>query len=338
MQTTTIPSSLQTAKREPMTKVSIPDSFKDREPAKALFYCISNILIVVFSGVVAYHINTWYAYAIAFVLVAARVQALYILQHECMHWLLLNKKKDNDVLGAIISGVIGTKLFEGRIIHFKHHKDLGLDSDPNTYFYDLNNRSTFGQKFSHFFMQLIGLRLIQMIMTILGKKSGGNVADVKTLSKEDARADLKMLVGCQLIILTVITLLSSFWVYLALFFLPIVTLTCLFESIRSFSEHTLPGEVPTCYAEEHRLFLMNSGPFELFFISQFQFHYHHLHHTYPYVVTFKLKELHEWLQANDPDYSSRYILRPGYVRVFIDFLFNKDFSGSGKNYPKIKAA
>src|SRR4051812_21760125 len=123
-----------------ITKIPIPDSFKEREPVKALFYTISNILIVIFSGVIAYRINVWYAYVLAFILVAARVQALYILQHECMHWLLLKKKKHNDYLGEIISGVIGTKLFEGRIIHFKHHKDLGLETDPNTYFYDLNDR------------------------------------------------------------------------------------------------------------------------------------------------------------------------------------------------------
>jgi fatty acid desaturase len=125
---------------------------------------------------------------------------------------------------------------------------------------------------------------------------------------------------------------SSFVVYLALYILPLATLTAFFESIRSFSEHVLPGH-PTCEAEQNRRFLMNASPLEQFFVSQFDFHYHHVHHLYPNVVTFKVRELHEWLCNNDPDYEQRFMIRPGYVGTAVRYLRGLAFPGNGSGYP-----
>lgn len=314
-------------------KIEIPPYFKEKAPLKGLFFAFSNIIVIVFSSVVAYHYDVWYGYIIAFIIVGARAQSLYILQHECMHWLIFKKRSYNDLLGIIISGIIGTKLYEGRVYHFKHHKEVGNSEDPNEIFHNLNHLTGFGEKAFYFLSQLFGVRLFHILANLLNppKRAVGGSIGIKV---EGLRIDLIAIIICQAIIVVTITLLSSFWMYIFFYFLPIITLTSFFESIRSFSEHTLPGEISTSYAEEHRLFFMNASSLELFFISQFNFHYHHLHHIYPYVVTFKLKELHKWLTLNNPHYSELYIQRDGYVQVLWQFLFNREFSGCGKVYPK----
>jgi len=77
---------------------------------------------------------------------------------------------------------------------------------------------------------------------------------------------------------------------------------------------------------------------ERFFISQFDFHYHHVHHLYPNVVTFKVRALHRWLLANDAAYPGQFITRPGYVGTALRYLFDRPFAGAGSGYPAYRCA
>jgi fatty acid desaturase len=147
-----------------------------------------------------------------------------------------------------------------------------------------------------------------------------------------ARLDLAALFGVQAVLLVAISLAASPLVYVGLYFLPLAMLTAGLESVRSFSEHVLPGTA-TCDAEENRRFFMDAGPVERFFVSQFDFHYHHVHHLHPNVVTFKVRRLHAWLSANDPGYPQQFIVRPGYVATAVRYIFNKPFQGAGLGYP-----
>ena len=89
----------------------------------------------------------------------------------------------------------------------------------------------------------------------------------------------------------------------------------------------------TCAAEETRTFFMDAGPIERFFISPFDFNYHHVHHLYPNVDTFQVRQLHRWLLANDPAYRTRFMTRPGYVGTAVRYIFNRPFTGAGLGYP-----
>jgi fatty acid desaturase len=141
----------------------------------------------------------------------------------------------------------------------------------------------------------------------------------------------------QLVVLLAISLSSSPIVYFTLYVAPLVTLTAFFEAIRSFSEHVLPG-TPTCEAEEARRFFMDAGPVERFFISQFDFHYHQVHHLFPNVATFRIRALHRWLLANDPGYAGQFLTRPGYVGTALLYVFDRPFAGAGSGYPAYPTA
>ena len=140
--------------------------------------------------------------------------------------------------------------------------------------------------------------LARALSNTAGRNDGGAASPQGALPPGKARLDLVALLGVQLAMLIALSLMASPIVYVALYVLPLATLTAFFESVRSFSEHVLPGQ-PSCETEEKRRFFMDAGPTERFFLSQFDFHYHHVHHLYPNVVTFRVRELHHWLLVND---------------------------------------
>jgi len=268
--------------------VTIPECYYERQPIKASIYLIVHVSIILFSGVAAYYIDQWWAYMFAFILVGARAQALYILQHELMHLLLFKSRKINTIIGNLVSALLGTRYFDGRFIHMKHHKVVGQPEDPNEYFHSVEKRKPFWSLFSFFLFQLMGGRLLLMfsrVFTLL--KNSGNKGNPATHQTNDSKNTLKennddkmktcvdivVLLLIQGLVFVGISLLSSPWVYILLYFLPLITLTSFFETIRSFSEHVLPGFYPTCEAEKTRNYYMSTHFVERFFISQFNFHY-----------------------------------------------------------------
>ncbi len=321
-----------------MAEIDIPPEFSQREDAKAWVLLSLNLFVVVFGGVIAWHIHTWWAYAIAFVLVGARAQACYILQHETMHNLLFTRPQTNERVGIVLSAVLGTQFHLARKMHWDHHRNLGRTNDPNEFFHDVSDRPPGRKALVFFLSHLAGARLVNLcvnlLKAVLGRPSNRNSGTSRpvALPPAKARLDFVALFSTQLTLLIVISLLSSPLVYFGLFLIPLSTLTAFFELLRSFSEHALPG-TPSCDAEQNRLFLMDASPVERFFISQFDFHYHHVHHLHVNVVTFKVRALHEWLLVNDPSYSSRYQTRPGFVGTAWRYLHNRPFTGAGVGYP-----
>ena len=324
--------------------IKIPEEFGLRDDRLAWLLVAGNLSVVLSAGVIAWHLGAWWAYVLAFVLVGARGQASYILQHEAMHNLLFTAPRTNQRVGILLSAVLGTRFYMGRKIHWDHHRHVGHPNDPNEIFHNVENRPPGPAALRFFLFHLLGGRLTMMVsnlgrtalqIVLPGKQDAGR--DEGSIPFAKTRIDLIALFGVQLVILSAISLLSSPIVYFALYFAPLVTLTAFFEAIRSFSEHVLPG-TPTCEAEGDRRFLMDAGPVERFFVSQFDFHLHHVHHLYPNVVTFKVRALHRWLLANDPLYPGQFLTRPGYVGTALRYLSNRPFAGAGSGYPEYRAS
>src|SRR5437660_1520377 len=68
--------------------IKIPAEFSLRDDRLAWLMVAANMLVVLCAGIVAWWLGSWWGYIIAFVLVGARGQACYVLQHEAMHNLL----------------------------------------------------------------------------------------------------------------------------------------------------------------------------------------------------------------------------------------------------------
>jgi fatty acid desaturase len=322
---------------------TIPAEFIQRDDRRAWIYTAANAVVVVGAGSVAWHIDAWWAYLAAFILVGARGQACYVLQHEAMHNLLFENRKTNELVGILLSGLVGTQFYMARRMHMEHHRLVGQPGDPNEIHHDVTHRPPGLGVLLFFLSQLLGGRLVslvkrlfmvglQVIRQALGISKGAAAMPTASLSSK-ARTDLIALFAIQVAIMAVITLASSFWMYVLLYVLPLSTLTAFFETLRSFSEHVLPGAPPRSVAETNRRFYMDAGPVERFFVSQFDFHFHHVHHLYPNVPTFNVRRLHGWLADQDPSFGETFETRPGYVGVAWRYFANRPFPGAGTGYP-----
>lgn len=239
------------------------------------------------------------------------------------------------MVGVLISGALGTVLYMGREFHFKHHREVGKKTDPNEVWHKVEDKKPKRGLILHFAKQITGFRIYGAAFGLLLNRRKVSQVAVQTQAPtiKGRNMDLYAILAMQSSLLLFFSLTTSWWVYFVFYLAPLITLTAFFESIRSFSEHVLPGETPVNYAEKNRLFFMCSSPIELFFISQFSFHYHHLHHLYPNVVTFKMPALHRWLLKNDQFYGERYLVRKSYIGTVLRYATNRPISGSGKYYP-----
>lgn len=304
--------------------IPIPRHFYERCSVRATLFTLTNVAVVLAAGPVSYAIDSLPVYVVAFVLVGARAQALYILQHECMHWLLYKTRRANDLCGMLLSGILGTGLSFGRFYHFKHHRLVGHADDPNMIWHDSRLHPPGWSTFWFFAAQLAGSRVFKLLTRRYHANSTqAQLMIPNPVGSRNMVVDLLATGTVQALIFAGIWQASSWWVYFAFLFVPLVTLTSFLEAVRSFSEHVLPGEHGASAAEDSRLFFMDAGAVERFFFSQFGFHFHHLHHLYPGVVTFKLRSLHGWLGENDGFYPAKFVRRDGYVRTAVRYILRQ---------------
>lgn len=304
----------------------LPRDFYARPSARSTVVLVVNMALVVAAPIAAYRIGSLPVWIAAFLLAGARAQSLYILQHECMHWLLFRSRRANNAWGMALSGFLGTELAWGRALHFRHHRFIGRDEDPNRFWHDTRVHPPGWPTLRFLLGQLFGMRMVRLALRVAGVRLPAPAVrpPLPTDTGQDhRRADMAVVLAAQAAVFACISLLAAPWVYVVGFWLPLATLTSFLEAVRSFSEHVLPGERAASPAEEARLFLMDAGRLERFFVSQFGFHLHHLHHLYPSVVTFELPRLHRWLQVHDPLYATRYVRRDGYVRTAVRYVLGR---------------
>jgi len=299
---------------------------------------VVNALLIISLGPIAYYLNVPWFYVVAFILVGARGQSLFILQHETMHGLISYNKKLNEAMGILLSAMLGTQFYTGRKMHMLHHRFVGTDEDPNIVYHGINDKRPGYAAWIFFIKNMLGWRLIGLVRSvartvfaklgIIKPPSQPAHAMLRVTSREQM-IDLAALFVVQLVIFIGMSLVAHPLIYIGIYILPLSTLTCLFEALRSFSEHVLPLGTASNAVEEKRGFFMKASPLELFFISQFDFNYHHVHHQYPNIPTLNVRKMHEWKLANDLQFKNTYIERPGYVMTAIRYCLGKSIPGEG---------
>ena len=80
-------------------------------------------------------INQWWAYLIAFFLMARGHVCLNILGHEAAHRLLFSSRRLNDVVGRVMSYSSYTAMLAYRRAHFAHHRDEMGPDEPDLSLY-----------------------------------------------------------------------------------------------------------------------------------------------------------------------------------------------------------
>jgi fatty acid desaturase len=122
---------------------------------------------------VAAWLGTWWAYAVAFLLMG-RAHALYgILGHEAAHRLLFSRKRANDIVGRWLLSYPSFTAFDlYRRAHMAHHKDeLGPDEpDHNLYDGYPITRASFRRKLTRDAFFISGWKNLKPIVVALGNR------------------------------------------------------------------------------------------------------------------------------------------------------------------------
>jgi fatty acid desaturase len=224
----------------------------------------------------------WYTFILAFLIVSSRQQALLNCEHEANHRKFLPSRRWNDLLGTYSAAApVGSPFGAATARHLSHHRLLGTDEDPDRVLHEGPDKRTRVGLVKHFVGGLTGS---YAAMVLMGPPTG----DSK--SSETALRDLISIVVVQAVIAVTLTLVTAWWVYLALWVAPLITLTTLCHLIRSFTEHAITEEEQGG-VHANRLITIRSNLLERGLISPYFMNYHAEHHLLPSVPAPRLKEL-----------------------------------------------
>lgn len=250
----------------------------------------------------------WYTFALAFLAVSSRQQALLNVEHECIHGKFVSSKRSNELIGRYLCAApVGSPFGASQARHLSHHRLLGTPEDPDHDLHAGEEKRTRRGLARHFANGLIGG---YAGMVLMGPRVPGDSS-----APGAKRRDLVSLAICQGLLFGGFTLATAWWVYPALWLAPLVTVTVLFHLVRSFVEHAITdAEAPE---HSNRLITIHSNLLERGLLAPYGMNYHAEHHLVPSVPAPRLKRLQRRLSSRE-DLPSL-LVRPSYMRALLRY-------------------
>ena len=232
----------------------------------------------------------WYTFALAFLVVSSRQQALLNCEHECVHNKFLPSRRWNVLVGRYLCAApVGSPFGAARDRHLAHHQLLGTPEDPDR---DLHTgeppKNTPLGVARYFISGLLGGYAGMVLMGPPPKVPGGS---------DSTRRDLVALVLVQAAIAVLLTVAFAWWVYPVLWLAPLATLTAFTHLLRSFVEHAITEDESEAHA--NRLITIHSNPLERELVAPYGMNYHAEHHILPSVPAPRLKRLQRRLARRE---------------------------------------
>lgn len=232
-------------------------------------------------------VPAWYTFALAFVVVSSRQQALLNVEHECVHGKFVADRRWNTLIGRwLCASPVGSPYEASRARHLSHHRLLGTPEDPDRELHAGPAKRSRRGLFKHFIGGFLGGYVGMVLM-------GPPRADAAPKVPGAKRRDALSLGVAQLVLAAGLTLAFDWWVYPALWLAPLATVTVLGHLVRSFVEHAVTeDELPR---HSNRLITIRSNFLERFLVAPYGMNYHAEHHLLPTVPASRLGKLHERL-------------------------------------------
>jgi fatty acid desaturase len=261
-------------------------TLRRKDVAKNIAYLSLTWLIIAAAFTVAGEWTRWWVVVLAFLVTSSRQQALLNMEHECIHSSFTRNKTRDKAIGIIAcASPAGSPWHDSRARHLTHHRTLTTADDPDLPLHDTVGKSTRGSLVRYFGLGLFGGYAAMILL------SGAPSA----VGRQDKLRDFRNLAITQLVLWGASWLaFGEWWLYLAIWVLPLITLTTVSHLIRSFIEHAvLTEERPE---HDNLLVSITSNPLELAFIAPYKMNYHAEHHMFPAVPAFRLPEVRTALE------------------------------------------
>lgn len=253
---------------------------------------------------------SWWAYAIAVVLIGGLQNRMLIHAHEAWHRKAFKPVWLNQWAGAwLYSYPVGVPFLADQARHLAHHRQVGKPADPDYPDYERSEFHEAARVRRYLVGQLFGMKVVNRLTGASRKEP---------LSERARSAERRELLGVvlwQLALLALFTWMGRWWEYLLLWALPLGTVTSFIVAFRAYVEHAHEQHDAGPHA---RLYDFEAGPLTRFFLSPLLFHLHALHHAYPSVPYARLHELRKALAEAGASYPVQQ--RPNYVRTLQQLL------------------
>lgn len=223
-------------------------------------------------------------------LMARTLHALAILMHDASHRTLYANPAVNDFVGKWLCAYpIGISLFAYRKLHFRHHKDLYSERDPDIPLYagyprepgDLAGKAVrdfFGLTTHKNYLYLLGIGIPRK-----GKGPNGKNSN-----------DLIEVAVFQAVLWTVLILTGWWQTWLLMVTLPMLTFLQVALRFRGAAEHAAVPDTANPVANVRTTL---GNPASRFLFAPLFVNYHLEHHLYPAVPHYNLPKIHEALDA-----------------------------------------
>lgn len=232
-------------------------------------------LCIVVTLRIALYVGDWRLYGVAFVVIAARQHALFILYHDATHYHLTRHRTLNDFLINLAIGVPGMVPVEFyRPLHLEHHQQTGTANDPERRFLYSRQPWDFRPLSGRLLLrQLLGdLFLINTLRNLRAYKAAGG--ESPKMTRPALAAGVIWLVLLSFIFwqtsAQTLLLMVFFW------FVPLATLGTLLQKIRSIAEHSGGPDVTPGWREW--TYAWKVGCAGRFFIWPYHINLHLHHH------------------------------------------------------------
>ncbi|GEM_PF-1842283 len=252
---------------------------------------------------------------IVFVALAALQHRCNIIQHEAIHRLLFRNRLLNDLIGHHFFGASLLTPHTYRFYHFKHHRELGRESDPDFPGYNRFPTSRWGV-FRFVLENLIGLGVVTRFLAET-RSAVSRSEDPRAYHENRGWKAALLAWGSVAIVQWVLLGLfvltgGSLGEFLLFWVLPEITLTRTLMAIRLMGEHASRGEE---FPRDIRyLVTLPSNIFERILFAPLNFNYHAEHHLFPAVPWHRLEKLHNRLMEL-PEYRQVVGVRRGYLHA-----------------------
>lgn len=220
----------------------------------------------------------WLAMLPCWIIAGAALHGISLFTHEAVHGTLSRHRVLNAVGGALCALPVWQNFSAYRVLHLRHHDDLGGGHDPDHY---LNyTRRTWGLLVLNWLRLLIGYPVYIAAIPILGWKHGHSRA------RAGIAAELALTVSASWL---ACHFLPAAWLLHA-WLIPMIFINTM-VNIRGMSQHTLLEHADD---EVRGTRSILTGSLVRFFMCNENYHLEH--HLYPGIPWYRLPAVHERLE------------------------------------------
>ncbi|HVX19008.1 MAG TPA: fatty acid desaturase [Acidimicrobiales bacterium] len=251
--------------------------------------------IIVAAWLAAAAIGTWWAILLAVLVVGNRYYSLFIIGHDGMHRRLFADMGRNDLFTDVfvLAPILSITHLNNRN-HMRHHQMLGSEADPDRHKHACFNKADLLGLIGYLTGGSLAVNVFHVFVGQRSSKGKAAPATAATAAPSGAGSkreryrvrDLVVLVACQAVLITGLTLLFGWWGYLVMWWVPVFAFALMADNLRTFAEHSHAES--DAAADRHRLITNTPSRIERCVLSPMNMNFHAAHHLWPSIPYYNL--------------------------------------------------